>query len=61
MQYTDAGIHTCSKGQRAHEIPGSYGQYYQYFCILANNLPFNGTGHYEQDANTYASWGVECV
>ena len=26
MQYTDAGIYTCSKGQRSHDIPGSYGK-----------------------------------
>jgi alpha-galactosidase len=40
--YTDAGIYTCNKGQRSHDIPGSY-------------------GHYQQDANSYASWGVEFV
>jgi alpha-galactosidase len=27
--YTDAGIHTCNKGERLHEIPGSYGHYEQ--------------------------------
>ena len=34
-------MYTCSRGERDHEIPGSY-------------------GHYEQDAQTYADWGVEC-
>jgi len=41
VQYTDAGLYTCSQGGRSHKIPGSY-------------------GHYSQDAETYASWGVEC-
>ena len=41
LQYTDAGMYTCKKGERDHKIPGSY-------------------GHYEQDAQTYADWGVEC-
>ncbi len=41
IQYTDAGLYTCSQGERDHKIPGSY-------------------GHYEQDAQTYADWGVEC-
>eukprot|EP00054_Salpingoeca_dolichothecata_P037648 m.11586 g.11586 ORF g.11586 m.11586 type:complete len:414 (-) comp7758_c0_seq2:46-1287(-) len=40
--YTDAGVYTCSSGERPYKIPGSY-------------------GHYEQDANTYASWGVDGV
>ena len=41
MQYTDAGLYTCSTGERPHKIPGSY-------------------GHYDQDAKTYADWGIEC-
>ena len=41
MQYTDAGLYTCSTGGRPHKIPGSY-------------------GHYDQDAKTYADWGIEC-
>ena len=41
IQYTDAGMYTCSTGGRPHKIPGSY-------------------GHYEQDAKTYAEWGIEC-
>ena len=41
VKYTDAGLYTCSQGERDHKIPGSY-------------------GHYEQDAKTYAQWGVEC-
>eukprot|EP00698_Gefionella_okellyi_P014906 TRINITY_DN415_c0_g1_i1.p1 TRINITY_DN415_c0_g1~~TRINITY_DN415_c0_g1_i1.p1 ORF type:complete len:409 (-),score=80.08 TRINITY_DN415_c0_g1_i1:32-1258(-) len=40
--YTDAGLYTCSSGQRPHQIPGSY-------------------GHYQQDANSYAKWGVDYV
>jgi len=40
--YTDAGLYTCSSGQRPYKIPGSY-------------------GHYQQDANTYASWGMDYV
>lgn len=40
--YTDAGLYTCSSGERPYKIPGSY-------------------GHYEQDANTYASWGMDFV
>lgn len=27
--YTDAGLYTCSSGQRLHKIPGSYGHYSQ--------------------------------
>jgi len=40
--YTDAGLYTCSSGERPYKIPGSY-------------------GHYEQDAQTYASWGMDFV
>ena len=41
IQYTDAGLYTCSPGGRPYKIPGSY-------------------GHYEQDAQSYADWGIEC-
>lgn len=40
--YTDAGLNTCSNGERPYKIPGSY-------------------GHYEQDAQTYADWGMDFV
>jgi len=40
--YTDAGLYTCSTGERPYKIPGSY-------------------GYYQQDANSYASWGVDFV
>ena len=29
MQYTDAGLYTCSSGERPYKIPGSYGHYDQ--------------------------------
>ena len=68
-QYTDAGLYTCSSGGRKYKIPGSYGneilflvkiqsinpQWTWYKCSISFL-----TGHYEQDANTYASWGIEC-
>ena len=41
VQYTDAGLYTCSSGERPYKIPGSY-------------------GHYDQDAKTFADWGIEC-
>ncbi len=31
---------------------------YDYYDNYNNNYVI---GHYEQDANTYASWGVECM
>jgi len=40
--YTDAGVNTCSQGERPFKIPGSY-------------------GHYAQDAQTFASWGMDYV
>ena len=29
IQYTDAGLYTCSSGERPYNIPGSYGHYDQ--------------------------------
>jgi alpha-galactosidase len=34
--YTDAGLYTCSQGQRNHSIPGSYGHYLQDAATFAS-------------------------
>ena len=47
--YTSAGYQTCSTGGR--QVPGN-----------ANARGVSGSyGHYEQDARTYAEWGVDYV
>ncbi len=68
FQYTDAGVYTCSEGGREHKIPGSYGMTIQLryiqpvpvFKLHALLAHYRHIGHYEQDAQTYATWGVEC-
>ena len=36
MQYTDAGLYTCSQGGRSHKIPGSYGTHTSHeVCLIA--------------------------